>query len=309
MQHPPQDHPTHTHWGAAPEGAAPLPGAPSGLLQAGEPTGPPAPQAKDRMAHTERQAYLVYSHPLNSRGLYRDIRREATQRLSLKHRHEIEGSRGMQAALAQRSTFLLPCHWEAGQKAGCRKGRSGQIREGAEPGGARPRVLYQAWPPRPAPKRQALDPGRLNLCGAAGGAGSANPGPEGPLQSSPSPPGVEGTPWLGWGVCGLGQAIGSQAFPGYQRSPRPACLPSLALSPSPQGAGRARLRPCTPLARGPCVWNKPGPGAPSGLAPPPPPVPSSPQPDPGATFQTRAPDGPAPLISSPRTSGEATGSS
>lgn len=152
VQHPPRDYPTHTRWGAAPEGAAPLPGAPSGLLQAGEPTGPPAPQAKDCMAHTERQAYLVYSHPLNSRGLYRDIRREATQRLSLKHRHEIEGSRGMQAALAQRSTFLLPCHWEAGQKAGRRKGRSGQIREGAEPGGARPRVLYQAWPPDLLPR-------------------------------------------------------------------------------------------------------------------------------------------------------------
>lgn len=59
----------------------------------------------------------------------------------------------------------------------------------------------------------------------------------------------------------------------------------LALSPSPQGAGRARLRPCTPPVQGPCVWNKPGPGAPSGLAP----VSSSAPPDPGASLPDKGP--------------------
>lgn len=139
------------------------------------------------MAHTERQAYLVYSHPLNSRGLYRDIRREATQRLSLKHRQEIEGSRGMQAALAQRLTFLLPCHWEAGQKAGRRKGRSGQIREGAEPGGARPRVLYQAWPPDLLPRGKPWTQVGWTYAGWLGERGQQTPALKGRYRAAPPP--------------------------------------------------------------------------------------------------------------------------
>lgn len=65
-QHPPRDRPTHTQWGAAPEGVAPLPRALSRWQES--PAGPPAPRAKDCMAHTERQAHLVYSHPLDSQG-------------------------------------------------------------------------------------------------------------------------------------------------------------------------------------------------------------------------------------------------
>lgn len=113
------------------------------------------------------------------------------------------------------------------------------------------------------------------------------------------PPGRGRPPWLGWGVSGSGQAVGSQVFPGYQRSPHP-----WPCRPPHRGQGELGLGPAHLRFRGPASGTNRAQVHPRAW----PPFPALPRPTPAPAFQTRAPDRPAPVISSPCTSGASTGS-